>query len=159
MCLGPEIALVASIIGGASAVAGTAYSMVQGQKAAAASKRAERLREQQMRMESRRKQIEAIRKMQINRAASISNIQGGTGTLENSAYGGATSALSSNLGAQLGEISQATEIGSQMFAANAAYSQASANAQTGEGLASFGKSLFGSSQEIGRIGASIFDKG
>lgn len=112
-----------------------------------------------MRMESRRKQIEAIRKMQIQRASSISNIQGSTGSLEGSAYGGATSALSANLGSQLGEIGAATSISSQMFAANADYSQASANMQTAQGIASFGKSIFDSSPEIGRIGSTLFGNG
>lgn len=157
MCLGPEIALVASIVGGASAVAGTAYSFVKGQEQAKASKRAEALRRRQMQMEVSQRKREEIRKFQLNRATAASNIQGATGSLEGSAFPGAVSGYTSTLGTQLGDISTSASIGEGLFSANAAYSAASAGVQTGQGISSFGKDLFSSSQEIGRVGATIFN--
>lgn len=156
MCVGPEIALVAQLVAATAAVGGTAYSVVQGQKASAASQRAEGLRQQQMRNEFIQKQRAAIRQSQLSRATSIANISGQTGTLQNSAYGGATSANSAQLGTQLGELGQAFSIGSDMFAANAEYSQASANAQTGQAVSNFGKDLFASGPAIGRVGSTLF---
>ena len=160
MCLGPEIALIASIAGGVSAVAGTGYSIIQGQQAASASKRAERLRAQQLRLESNRRRREAIREFQLKRSTALSNITGATGsTLGGGSAIGGLGGFASNLGTQINTIDQATGIGEGIFAANAAYSQASANSQAGSGLASFGQSLFNNSQAIGRIGATLFSPG
>lgn len=151
------IAAVASIVGTVAAVGGTAYSIVQGQKASAASRRAEQLRKQQFRLESTRQRREAIRKFQLNRATNLSNIVGGTGSVlgGGSAYGG-LGGLTSSLGTQTNTIDQAVGIGSGIFDANASYATASGNAATGAGIADFGKSLFSNSQEIGRVGATLF---
>lgn len=154
MCLGPEIALVAQTVAAVAATAGTGYSIVQGQEAASASKKAEALRKQQLQLEATQKRRAAIRDFQLKRATSISNIQGATGNLEGSAYGGATSALSAGVGTNLGEIGQAETTGLGIFDANAAYSQASANAQAGSQIAQFGKDLFASGPAIGRLGAT-----
>lgn len=152
------IALAASILGGVAAVGGTAYSIVQGQKAASASKRAERLRQRQLQLESNRRRREAIRQFQLNRATSLSNLTGSLGSVlgGGSAYGG-LGGLTSTLGTQLNTLDQATDIGQGLFSANAAYSQASANSQAGSGIASFGSSIFQNSQAIGRIGATLFN--
>lgn len=157
MCLGPEIALFAQIIGGAAAIGGTAVSYIGSQKQAAASKRAEQLRRQQMRNEAMARQRESIRKFQLNRATAASNIQGATGSLEGSAFPGAISGYTSTLGTQLGEISTATAIGEGIFDANADASAGAALSNTGSGIASFGKSIFASGDEIGRIGATLFN--
>lgn len=156
MCLGPEIVFALQVIGAVTATAGTAYSAVQGQKAANASKRAEALRKQQMQMEEMQKRRQAIRDFQAKRALAVSNISGATGTLDNSAYGGATSALSADFGFNLGSLQQASNIGEGMFQANSAYSEASANAQAGQQIAGFGKDIFQSAPAAGRIGATVF---
>jgi|SRR5688572_8498186 len=158
MCLGPEIALVAQIIGTAAAVGGTAYSVVKGQEASAASQRAEALRKRQMQNEANQRRRAAIREFQLRRATAVSNISGATGSLEGSAYGGSIAASTSTLGTAIGEINQAESIGAGIFDANADYSQASASAQTGAALGNFGKDLFSSGPEIGRIGATIFNQ-
>lgn len=157
MCLGPEILFAVQAIAAVATTAGTAYSVVKGQEASAASKRAEGLRKQQMQLEQMQKQRKAIRDFQLKRATSLSNISGQTGTLSNSAYGGATSGLSAGLGSSLGELSQAGAIGEGMFEANAAYSEATASQQTGAAIGSFGKDLFNSAPAISRIGSTLFN--
>lgn len=156
MCLGPEIVAALQVVGTIAATAGTGYSIVQGQEAADASKKAEQARKKQVALELQQKQRESIRKYQLQRAAAVSNISGATGSLEGSAYGGATSALSATLGTSLGELGQANAISNDIFTANAQYSQASANATAGGQFASFGKDLFGSADKIGRIGSTLF---
>lgn len=158
MAAAPAIALAAQVIGTVAAVGGTAYAIQQGQQASSASRRAERLRGQQLRLESQRKRRESIRQFQLQRATALSNIAGATGSAlgGGSAVGG-LGGFTSNLGTQLNTIDQATGIGEGIFSANAAYSTASANAQTGSGIADFGKSLFGNSEAIGRIGSTLFN--
>lgn len=157
MCLGPEIALIANIAAGAAAVGGTAYAIHSGQQGAKASKKAEGLRQKQLALESNRERRQAIRQFQLARATGLSNITGATGSVlgGGSAYGG-LGGMTSTLGTQLNTFDQALDIGQGIFSANAAYSQASANQQTGEGIANFGKSVFGNSEAIGRIGATLF---
>lgn len=157
MCLGPEIALVASLVGAATTAVGTYSSIQQGKKASKASQRAEALRAQQMRLEQMQKRRQAIRDFQQRRAVAMSNISGQTGSLEGSAAGGVSSAYSASLGTNIGELSQAGAIGEGIFAANAAYSEASAGAQTGSAIAGFGKDLFAAAQPIGRIGSTLFN--
>lgn len=155
----PSIALITSIIGAGAAVGGTIYSVQQGQKTAQASRRAERLRKKQLALESARRRREAIRQFQLNRATSLSNLTGGTGSVlgGGSAYGG-LGGLTSTLGTQLNTLDQANEIGAGIFDANAAYSTAQAGVQTGQGLSSFGQSLFNNSPAIGRIGSTLFNR-
>jgi hypothetical protein len=155
MCLGPEIALVAQIIGTVAAVGGTALSVHSAQQQAEASEKAEKLRRKQMDLEIAQRRRTEIRKFQLNRATAASNIQGATGSLEGSAFPGAVSGYTSTLGTQLGEISQSASIGAGIFDANAQASAASAGVQTGQGLTSFGKDLFSSGPQIGRIGATL----
>ncbi len=157
MCLGPEIALVAQLVAATAAVGGTAYSVVKGQEASEASKKAEALRRQQMLLEQQQKQRAAIRKFQLARSTSLANISGQTGTVQNSGAYGAESAYSATLGTQLGDIYQAGAIGEGLFDANAEYSNASASAQAGSQIASFGKDLFASAPAIGRIGSTLLN--
>lgn len=158
MCLGPEIVAALQVVGTITAAAGTGYSVVQGQQAADASKKAEAARKKQVALELQQKQREAIRRYQAQRAAAVSNITGATGSLEGSAYGGSTSALVSTLGTSLGELNQANSISNDIFSANADYSQFYANAQAGGQFAQLGKDIFGSAPQIGRIGSTLFNQ-
>lgn len=157
MAAAPAIALAAQVIGTVAAVAGTGYAVVQGQKASAASKKAEQLRAQQLRLESARKRRESIRQYQLQRATALSNITGATGSVlgGGSAIGG-LGGFESNLGTQLGTINQATDIGTGIFSANADYAVAQGRASAGSGVADFGKSLFANANAIGRIGTTLF---
>lgn len=143
-------------IGAATAAAGTAYGVTQSQSAAEASKKAERVRQEQMRMNVAQEQRKRIREFQLARAQSASNISSSTGTLENSAFGGSSSAYSASIGTNLGELATSERLGNDMFAANASYAQSSANAQAGSQVGSFGKDLFSSGPELSRIGATLF---
>jgi len=157
MCLGPEIALALQVAGSVAAVSGTAYGVVQGQEAAKASKDAERLRKKQLRLREQQDRRKVIREAQLSRATSASNIIGQTGTLGGSIFENSAASLSAAIGTDLGGISQAANIGAGIFDANARYSQASANAQAGSGIASFGKDLFSSGPAFGKVGATLFN--
>lgn len=158
MCLGPEIALVAQIIGATAAAGGTAISVVGAQQQAEASEKAEKERQKQMRLQALQQRREAIRKFQLARATTLSNVSGATGSLQGSAAPGAISGYTSNLGTELGEIGQAEEIGQNIFQANADYASASSTVAAGQGISSFGKQLFGSGPAIGRIGSTLFNR-
>jgi len=149
-------ALPIAAIAAVATIAGTGYSIYSGQQAASASKKAERARQQQFRLQQEADRRKAIRDFQLRRATTLSNIQGATGTVENSAAGGALSAYSSTIGTQLGEFARSGEIGDNLFSANADYSQASANAQAGQQIAGLGKDLFGSQPTITNVGQSLF---
>lgn len=157
MCLGPELVLAVQAIAATAAVGGTAYSVVKGQEASEASKKAEGLRKKQQQLQEMQAQRKTIRDFQLKRATSLSNISGQTGTLDNSAAGGALSALSAGVGSSLGEISQASSISNDMFDANAAYSEATASSAVGSAIGSFGKDLFQAAPAIGRIGSTLFN--
>lgn len=157
MCLGPELALAAQVVGTIATGAGAAYQVSAQADASKASKRAEALRKQQMQMEQQQKQRESIRKYQMARATSLSNISGQTGTLDNSAAGGATSAYSASLGTQTGELAQAGRIGEGMFEANADMSEAAGRSAIGGAIGSFGKDLFQAGPAIGRIGSTLWN--
>lgn len=159
MCIGVEIALAAQIAGGIAGTVGTGVGVYSAHQQGQASKKAERLRAQQLRLKSQSERRAAIRQFQLQRATSLSNIVGGAG----SAFGGGSAigglgGYTSTLGTQLGELSQSTEIGEGIFGANAEYAQAGAIGQIGSGLGQFGNSLFNNSEAIGRIGSTLFNE-
>ena len=136
--------LVASGVG----AAGQAYYT---QKASSASRRAERARQDQMRLESIRKQREFIRQKQaadslaltrsVNQGAGImgSNLMGAYGQTQG-AYGRATNSEYQNL-----------QIGERIFQANMDQASAQGWASTFNGLGNFGTNMMTSAKGIGQI--------
>lgn len=126
----------------ALAVAGLAVGAVgagiqyMGQrKAAKAAQRAEMLRKRQMNLESKRNQRAEIRKAQITRAQ-LAQQASDQGAGDTSAVASAQGAASTAAGGNILFNNQATQIGNQIFDANA-------QAAKGNALASLGGAVIG----------------
>lgn len=159
----------AATIGGVASAVGTAAGVVgQFQQAAGqrkqqnAQKRAEALREGQMEIDSRRKQMEMIRQQQIARAAAVANItSSGAGGEGSSAIGGAEGTIFGQTGRGIqGEQTNLT-FGRGIFAANRDAARGAAMsarggtlASAGAGLSSLGGAFIKNAEAIGRIGGN-----
>jgi len=128
------------ILGLVVGAAGTYLQYAGQKKAAAASARAERLREQQSNLEIVRARRQRIREAIVARANSLSNLSD-QGAVGSSAQAGAFSQITSNLGRNISGLAQNKFISGGIFAANRAYAAGQATASFGSGLASFGGSL------------------
>ena len=102
--MGLAIGTVALIGLGVSA-AGTAFSVVQQQKAAKQQKKARRAQQRQQSLQARRQQIRAVRQQQIA-SSQARAAAAGLGGLETSGFRGGQTALQANLGAGLGFSTQ-----------------------------------------------------
>lgn len=148
-----------------SAVAGLSISAVsagaqyqQQSKAADAQKQQERLREKQMNLEADRQRREIIRRTQISQATGI-NLLGGSGASvdgSTSAVSGIIGQNSGNQGYALNAVEQNTDIGTALFASNAAESSASSSASLFANIGGLGNTLADSNSQIGRLGATLF---
>lgn len=87
------------------AIAGTAFSVVQQQKAAGQQKKARQAQQRQQELQARRQRIRAVRQQQIA-ASQARAASAGLGGLETSGFRGGQTALQSNLGAGLGFSTQ-----------------------------------------------------
>ena len=94
-----------AIAGLVVAAAGTAFSVVQQQKAAGQQRKARRAQQRQQELQARRQRIRAVRQQQIA-ASQARAASAGLGGLETSGFRGGQTALQSNLGAGLGFSTQ-----------------------------------------------------
>jgi len=117
------------------AVAGTAFSVVQQQKAAGQQKKARRAQQRQQELQSRRQRIRAVRQQQIA-ASQARAAAAGLGGLETSGFRGGQSALQSNLGAGLGFSTEMSGLSRNI----SMFQQKAANAM---GLAGIGQAVSG----------------
>ena len=138
--------------GTVASIGGTVASSLQAQEAAAAQRRAEELRERQMRLNAQRDRREIIRAAMINRALGL-NAQAGSGAevAGSSAYGGliggnTTAAQNSLLASRQNEY-----IGSGIFQANADASRAEANSRTFGSAAGLGNLVSDNNMQLARI--------
>jgi hypothetical protein len=128
-------------------------TMISEQKTA--SKRSENVRYQQMYLDSQRRKRQAVRESVMARATALSQgaNQGAQGSSGLAAAMGQT--YSRGLENQ-GTINASTGLGEQMFAANAAYSDATFNGQGSmsawQGFGQFGRLFTNSGQQIARVG-------
>jgi hypothetical protein len=140
---------------GISAVsAGAQYSA--NQQAAKASRRAERLREQQMKLDAQRKRRETIR--QALAATSLATARSvGQGVGEGSSvFFGAYGQTMGELGRQINYTNVSEQIGGQLFDANADYASAVSAASTFNALGNIGTGLMTNAKTIDEIGTSLF---
>ena len=94
-----------AIVGAVAAVAGTAFSIVQQQKAAGQQRKARQAQQRQQELQARRQRIRAVRQQQIA-ASQARASSAGLGGLETSGFRGGQTALQANLGAGLGFSTQ-----------------------------------------------------
>ncbi len=133
------------IFGAIGAVASVVGSLVQAgaaQQQAAASQRAERLRERQMNLESARQRRQIYRNVVSARAAALvaSTAQGGTG---GSGIAGGLGGIGAKGAESILGVNQGQQIGAGIFKANRDIAAAGALASFGAGLSSFGTTIGG----------------
>lgn len=154
--MGLELGAALLYAGTAASIGGTAYSAYSGQKAATASKKAEKLRQRQMNLDSAMKRREILRKTQLARAQAVSRTTAaGVSDPGGSALGGATASITQRGQEDLGYNQFSTDIGNDLFSANRQYTQWSSNAQTGSGIAQMGMNLIQAAPTLQRIGTEI----
>jgi len=149
-------ATIIGAVGLAASVAGTATAVVGQQKAAGASRRAEKLRSQQMSLEASRKRREQIRQMLISQGLISNNAaNAGVGQQSSGVISG-SQAVASNTAFNATGVDQSESIGAGIFDANADIASAGATTSLGQGISSFGSNLTANSKAGGRVVDSLF---
>lgn len=136
-----------AIVGAVVAIAGTAFSVVQQQKAAGQQKKARRAQQRQQDLQSRRQRIRAVRQQQIA-ASQARASSAGLGGLETSGFRGGQSALQSNLGAGLGFSTEMSGLSRNI----SMFQQKAANAM---GLAGIGQAVSGLAMQGASFGMQM----
>ena len=142
----------AAAIGTVTAVEGTAASAYGAHAQSVASQKAETARKNQMEFESIRRQRDIMRKNLISRSAALTNATA-QGATEGSALPGAYSQINAQTGAEQAATNQNTEIGRDIFAANADMASAQSISAIGRSVTGFGTTLINNAEGIERLGA------
>lgn len=154
MALEVGLGALLTTLGTATAVAGTAYSAYEGNKAAGQSRRAEQLRQQQMNLDSAKRQRDFIRKMQMAQAQSSTRLSQ-SGAQFSSAAAVSSGNIASETQTDINYNQFSTDIGNNIFDANAKQTEYKSNAEAGQGFSKLGMSLLQSTPTITRIGTEI----
>lgn len=118
------------------AAVGTAVNIKGQQKAAAASKKAERLREKQMNLEAARRRREIVREAQLARSQALAAGVSQGADVGSSGVQGGFAQIAGRAGLSTLQVNQGQDIGAGLFDANA-------DIASGESISSFGKSVQG----------------
>ena len=121
---------------GTAAVAGTAYSISQGERAASAQRAAARTQQRMQAAQALRERRGAIRQALLVRSTMQAEAAG-AGLIGTSAYGGGRGAVGAQLGANLGFGSMMSGLGQQYTGFTEQASIAQGRAQLGSAVASF----------------------
>lgn len=149
-------ATIIGAVGLATSVAGGVVSYMGQQKQARASARAEKLRKQQMVLESARKRREQIRQMLISQGLIANNAaNSGVGQSSSGVLGG-SAAVASNTAYNNVGVDQGVSIGSGIFDANAQFASAGSTVALGQGFSDLGSQLQRNSEAGGRVVESLF---
>lgn len=138
---------MAPAVGIISAVAGIVGAGVQffgQQKAAAAQRRQNRIRQQQAKLEARRRRIAILRQMREKRAESAAAFGLAGAGFGSSGFAGAQGSISQSAQASITGFNQAEQLGGQQLAAQNAESRGNQIAGIGEGIATGLDNLYGS---------------
>ena len=161
--------LSALIVGGIAAGVGL-YEQKQGMDDARAAQnkitqdsiQAENLRQQQMMLDNRRKQREAIRNFVTAQATGTSNAAS-AGALLSSSYEGGQAQAFGHFGTNIYDQAANTQIGNRMFDVNRqkavdenSLGQARADINEGQGLFSVGSAFVSNYKQAGAIGETLF---
>lgn len=152
------IGAVATLGGLALQAAGVGVQMDAANKQSEASQRAERLRAQQLSLESARQRRQALRNAIRARSVALS-ASTAAGASTGSGAAGGLGQIASQAGTNVQGINQGQEIGTNIFKANADEAAAGGQAAFGSGLSSFGGVLISNASSIGSIGEYAFKKG
>lgn len=142
-------AVIIAAVGAAAAVAGTGYSIYQGQQQSKAQKNARNKQEQLQELQRRREIRQQVRQNRVKRASVISQA-GSQGVGTSSGAQGGVSSLNAQLASNVGFTNQSASLGNSI----SGFQQQAANAQglgqIGSGLASLGSYAFSNASTIGR---------
>jgi hypothetical protein len=117
----------------AISIIGVGLSFIGSMKQAKAAEKAEKLRKQQMKLESLREKREIVRRGLTARAEALSNASS-QGAGEGSGLQGGIAQAYNQSGRGVLAVNQNEKIGSKIFDANAAYSRAGTLMAAGQGL-------------------------
>lgn len=145
------LAGIAGAIGAAATAAGTVMSFAGQNKADKASKRAEKLRENQMNIESQRSRRQIIRQALVARSDALSNATA-QGAAQGSGLAGGIAQIGGDAGRNITDVNQNQALGTSMFAANRQIAAGQTMASTGNGISSLGGTLIKNQDAIGRLG-------
>lgn len=148
--------VASAVIGGADiglSLYGSSKSSEAAKKQSQAEQRAESLRQQQMQLESIRRERDIMRQAQAARAQSISQaVNDGVSATGSSILPGLQGQIASQESRSVTATEENLAIGNATFAANADASRARADKAEGAAWTDFGKTLFQSSDKISNIG-------
>lgn len=153
------MALEATTIAAITAITATAAAGGQAyytSQASAASRRAERLREQQMRLDAMRRRRESIRQSMIaNSVAASRGVAQGVGE-GSSVLFGALGQTQGELGRQVSYTNESEAIGAGIFQANRDIASAQAASSMFQQAGNLSTSVLSNSQKISDIGQTLF---
>ncbi len=138
-------------IGTALGLAGTGFQVIGQFKAQAAAKRAEALREQQMKLDATRQRRQIIREAIVARGQAVSNASN-QGALGGSGIQGGIAQITNRANQAIVGVNQNEKIGSQIFDANADIASGQTISSIGSGLSSLGGAFVDNQQTIGKLG-------
>ncbi len=152
------ISSAATAIGAAAGLGGTILQAREASQAARAQREQEAIRKKQADFEFARARREVIRQTQIARATGLNVAAQSGGELPTSSVlGGIMGQYANNEAYQLTSIAQNQNLSDQTFASNAEESQATGRASLFGSATQFGSILMNNNQQLGRIGASLFN--
>lgn len=145
--------IIASI-GLALGAAGAVVNYMGQSAVASAQRKQEKIRQTQMNLDVMRRRREMVRQMLIARALGVSNAtnQGAVGS-DSAVQGGIAQATQTAAVGSM-DLNQNSQLGTQMFAANAQEAQGRGIAGLGSAIGSWGSGLMQNSQVISRVGQS-----
>jgi len=154
----------ATIISASAAIAGLGLSAKSysdqkeaNQQVTEASQRAEAIRAEQARVNALREQRKIFQDAQ--RARAYANSTAATqGASSSSGVEGAFATIAGAQGAQSATLSENYGLGQQTFEANTSLTDARSDLSTAQGLGDIGKTLFSSSEKIGAVGSTLYNK-
>lgn len=143
-----------SAIAGALSIAGSVFGLVGQAKQASAAKKAERLREAQMRLEATRQRREQIRRAQVARSSALAAATN-QGAGQSSALMGGMAQVQNDGGRNIVATNQDEAIGAGIFKANRQATTGQWYSSLGNGVANLGAAIGNNSDVITRLGASV----
>lgn len=144
--------LIIAGIGLAASAAGAAVSYIGSQQVASAQQKQEQLRQQQMNLDVQRQRREILRKALIARSIASNNAAGGGAQQGDSSVIGGENTATGHMAVGAGDLGQNQEIGTNMFAANAAEAAGRGTEGLGSAFGSWGSGLVNNSGTISSVG-------
>lgn len=142
---------IIGVIGLGLGAVGTGVQMVAASKAEKAQKRAETLRENQMKLEASRTRRQQVREMLAARGAALTAAES-QGAGEGSGVAGGLAQVQNTGGSAINATNQNQAISSNIFSANRQYASAQTLSSIGGGIGSLGGALVKNQSTLAKVG-------